>query len=49
MGLDNTGCADQVTTFVENNGPMFCPWTSGPPQREHTIGGRPFEGLVLLG
>ena len=49
MGLDITGCADHVTTFAENTGPMFCPWTTEPPQREHTIGGRLFEDLVLLG
>jgi hypothetical protein len=47
-GLDNTGCADQVTIFAENSGPMFCPRTSGPPQCAHTIGGRLFVGWVFL-
>jgi hypothetical protein len=26
--------------FAENNGPIFCPRMTGPPQRGHTIGGR---------
>ena len=47
-GLDSTGCSDHRTSLAENSGATCWPGTIGPPQREHTIGGKLLGGFVCL-